>query len=158
MTTAETLLDAVRRVVADRRTDGDPWARVQDAIADARASLDREDIRVLERESLMSRDEAAAYRAVLAADPDVLHDAVDEAVRTDDLSAAGDVDEGAEIVGSIEDTDAAVACADAAVACAGAAVAVAQAARKAREQGDEDAVGVVVVEDVEAPCDEDGGF
>jgi hypothetical protein len=48
--------------------------------------------------------------------------------------------------------------ADAAVACARAMAAVAEAAARARARGDEDAVGVVVVEDVEAACDEDGGF
>ncbi|OLT19161.1 hypothetical protein BJF78_36395 [Pseudonocardia sp. CNS-139] len=48
--------------------------------------------------------------------------------------------------------------ADASVACARAVAATAAAVARARAAGDEHAVGVVVVEDVEAACDEDGGF
>jgi hypothetical protein len=48
--------------------------------------------------------------------------------------------------------------ADASVACALAAASVAELVRVAHLQGYEDVVGVVVVEDLTAPCDEDGGF
>jgi hypothetical protein len=48
--------------------------------------------------------------------------------------------------------------ADASVACAAAAASVAQLVELAHAQGYDDVVGVVVVEDLEAACDEDGGF
>lgn len=48
--------------------------------------------------------------------------------------------------------------ADATVACSRAAAAVAQLVEVAHAQGYDDVVGVVVVEELTAPCDEDGGF
>jgi hypothetical protein len=47
---------------------------------------------------------------------------------------------------------------NASLACATAAAAVAEAVARARAAGDDDVVGLMIVEDITAACDEDGGF
>lgn len=155
---------AVRVVLADYRAQqDDPNATLAEAITSTREHLDHDDIDTLTRTDelggpLMTAEVAAATRAVLDAHPDTIAEAIaaDGEVEVTDvgIAMATAAEQPVERAGGVE-TVAVVEHADAAVACAAAAAAAAQAAADAHAAGDLDAVGVVIVEDLRAPCDAD---
>jgi hypothetical protein len=166
--------DAFSRLASDvARVCHDFWhssgstdASAAEVVREVRAELDRVDVDTLVTAGVIDPDTAASYRAVQAADEATVTSAavtshaegIAEGSITswygdNDVAAEYEewVDEELERVLTAESADA-----DAAVAAACAAAVSAE--REARAGGDTGAVAVVVVEAVEAACDEDGGF
>lgn len=166
--------DAFSRLASDvARVCHDFWhssgstdAAAVEVVREVRAELDHVDVDTLVAAGVIDPDTAASYRAVQAADEAAVTSAAvtshAEGIAEGSIASwYGDNDEAAEyeewvdeelervVTAESADADAAVA-----VACA----AAAQAQREAHAAGDTGAVAVIVVEDVESACDEDGGF
>jgi hypothetical protein len=161
------LTSDIARVVQDYHASvGHTDTPTSEILEEVRAELERVDVATLVAAGVVDTETAVSYTRVLSADPEVLTspavtshaDGILEgsiASWYGDNAEGGDledwVDEELERVMSAESADADAACA---AACAAAVAAE----REARANGDTGAVAVVVVEDVDAPCDEDGGF
>jgi hypothetical protein len=157
----------VARVLRDyHESVGNYDTPTAEVLAEVRAELEQVDIAHLVAGGVIAPADAVSYGRVLAASAEDLassavtshaEDLVDGSAQSydfgnyDGADLEQGVDEWLEEVMTAESADADAACA---AACAAAVTAE----REARARGDNGAVAVVVVEDVLAPCDEDGGF